>query len=244
MDPVPRYDTTASSDSSDQKVTTANQCPSADSNVFIFANTLNMAVEKLGTALDERIGKSLDTLGTSFSSVVTKMADVLENTPAQTQVRPSFEGTCGEDATASHSCLQDGAGDKPSIEKSHELGAPRSDEDGVNFDFQKSGCQTATKNYFPARPSSGGHSFHSIQNWATIDLHQQPAHAGSPFKCSDISICAPHADEFDEAINNSTKNNDIAFENNPRESIVPCVDNLFTKYMEEYKPDSAFGPPT
>ena len=55
MDPVPRYDTTASSDSSDQKVTTANQCPSADPNVFILANTLNMAVvKKLGTALDER----------------------------------------------------------------------------------------------------------------------------------------------------------------------------------------------
>ena len=168
MDTVPRYDTTASLDSSDQKVTTANQCPSADPNVFIFANALNMAVEKLGTALDECIRKSLDTLlGASFSSVVTKMADILENTPAQTQVHPS----CGEDATTSHSCLQDGAGDKPSIAKSHELGAPRSDEDGVNFDFQKSGCHMTTKNYFPARPSPGGHSFHSIQNWATIDLH-------------------------------------------------------------------------
>ena len=119
MDPVPRYDTTASSDSFDQKVTTANQCPSADPNVFIFANALNMAVEKLGTALEERIGKMLDTLGTSFSSVVTKMAAVLENTPAQTQVRPSFEGTCGEDATASRYRLQNGAGDKPSIAKSH-----------------------------------------------------------------------------------------------------------------------------
>ena len=129
MDPVPRYDTTASSDSSDHKVTTANQCPSADPNVFIFANALNMVVEKLGTALDERIGKSLDTLGSSFSSVVTKMAAVLENTPAQPQVCPSFEGTCGEDATALRSCLQHGAGDKPSIAKCHELGAPRSDED-------------------------------------------------------------------------------------------------------------------
>ena len=59
MDPVPRYDTTASSDSSDQKVTTANQCPSADPNVFIFGNALNMSVEKLGMALDERIGNRL-----------------------------------------------------------------------------------------------------------------------------------------------------------------------------------------
>ena len=171
------------------------------------------------------------------------MAAVLENTPAQTQVRPSFEGTCGEDATASRSCLQDGAGDKPSIAKSHELGAPRTDEGGINFDFQKSGCQTATKTYFPARPSPGGHSFHSIQNWATIDLHQQPEHDDSPSKRSDISICAPHADEFDEAINNLTKNNDIGLENNPQESIVPCADNLVTKYMEEYKPESASPPP-
>ena len=201
-----------------------------------------MAVEKLGTALDERIGKSLDTLGTSFSSVVTKLATVLENTPAQTHVRPSFEGTCGEDATTSRSCLQDGAGDKPSIAKSHELGAPRSDEASVNFDFQKSGCQTATKNYFPARPSPGGHSFPSIQNWATIDLHQQPEHDDSHSKRSGISICAPHTDEFDEAINNLTKNNDIALDNKPQESIVPCVDNLFTNYMEEFKPASAFGP--
>ena len=185
MDPVPRYDTIASSDLSDQKVTTANQCPSVDPNVFIFANALNMAVEKLGMALEERIGKSLDTLGTSFSSVVTKIATVLENTPAQPQVRTSFEGTCGEDATASRSCLQDGAGDKSSIAKSHELGAPHFDEDGVNFDFQKSGCQTATKNYFPARPSPGGHLFHSIQNWATIDLHEQPEHDDSPSKRSD-----------------------------------------------------------
>ena len=76
MDPVPRYDTTASPDSFDQKVTTANQSPSADPNVFIFANALNMAVEKLGTALEKRVGKSLDTLGASFSSVVTKMAAV------------------------------------------------------------------------------------------------------------------------------------------------------------------------
>ena len=183
-------------------ISTTNQCSSADPNVFIFANALNMAVEKLGKALDERIGKSLDTLGASFSSVVTKMAAVSENTPAQPQVRPSFEGTCGEDTTASRSCLQDG--DKPSIAKSHELGAPGSDEDGVNFDFQKSGCQTATKYYFPTRPSPGGHSFHSIQKWATTDLHQQPEHDDSP-KRSDISICAPPADEFDEAINNLTK---------------------------------------
>ena len=123
------------------------------------------------------------------------------------------------------------------------MSAPRSDQDSENFDFQKSGCQTAPKNYFPARPSPGGHSFHSIQNWATVDLHQQPEHDDSPSKRSDISICAPHADEFDEAINNLTKNNDIALKNNPQVSIVPCVDNLFTKYMEEYKPDSAFGPP-
>ena len=106
------------------------------------------------------------------------------------------------------------------------------------------GVKRPPKTIFLPGPPPGGRSFHSAQNWATIDLHQQqPEHDDSPSKRSDISICAPHADEFDEAINNLTKYNDIALENNPQESFVPCVDNLFTKYMEEYKPDSAFGPP-
>ena len=48
---------------------------------------------------------------------------------------------------------------------------------------------------------------------------------------------------LNEAINNLTKNNDTALVSIPQESIVPCVDNLFTKYMEEYQPDSAFGLP-
>ena len=200
----------------------------ADPNVLIYSNAINMAVEMLGNTLATQIGSAMGNVAESMK----EMAAAFEKQQRHLQVHSSSEDTCLVGALASRPCSHGSAGGKVSLSFGRAASSCPCLEGGggTPYDFKNHGCQSPLATPVPWDPKG--------------DLPLQGVDSDdSPSKHSVLSLEAGDVDEFDLAVQKLTTKNTLPGSPPPPPQLgTPLMDTLYSKYMDEYQPDSVVGP--
>ena len=169
-----------------------------------------------------------------------EMTAAFEKQQRHLQVHSSSEDTCMVGALASRPCPQGDTEGKASSSFEGAASSHPCSEGDTPYDFKNHGCQSPPKSPVP----SSGRSAHSLKKWGTRgDLHLQGVDSDdSPSKHSVQRLEAGDVDEFDLAVRKMTTQKIIPGSPKPPPLGTPLMDNVYSKYMDEYQPDSLVGP--